>query len=87
MEQCLNELTAAVKTMRAAWNTFQGTHKTARKLDAYLGSKAWRNDRADDEAGKLPQDLKRGVLSEDGIWNALEEYRQLAEEIQGTLQP
>ena len=27
---------------------------------------------AEDEAGTLPQDLKRGVLSEDGIWNLME---------------
>ena len=26
---------------------------------------------ADDEAGLLPKDLKRGVLSEDGLWNLL----------------
>ena len=30
------------------------------------------NDAAD-EAGLLPKDLKRGVLSEDGIYNLLEE--------------
>ena len=29
------------------------------------------------EAGALPRDLKRGVLSEDGIWNLLEAYREL----------
>lgn len=31
----------------------------------------------DDEAGRLPPDLRRGVLSEDGIWNALERRREL----------
>jgi hypothetical protein len=28
-------------------------------------------------AGKLPPDLKRGVLSEDGIWNLLSDYREI----------
>ena len=34
-------------------------------------------DLADDEAGRLPKGLKRGVLSEDGIYNLLERYREL----------
>ena len=28
-----------------------------------------------DEAGKLPKDLKRGVLSEDGLFDLLDEER------------
>ena len=34
-------------------------------------------DFAADEAGNLPPDLKRGVLSEDGIWNLLSDYREI----------
>ena len=34
-------------------------------------------DFAADEAGNLPPDLKRGVLSEDGIWNLLSDYRDI----------
>ena len=34
-------------------------------------------DFAADEAGILPPDLKRGVLSEDGIWNLLSDYRDV----------
>ena len=33
--------------------------------------------KAADEAGNLPPDLKRGVLSEDGIWNLLSDYRNI----------
>ena len=43
------------------------------KLSAYYSSDAWKRDYAADEAGLLPKDLKRGVLSEDGIYNLLEE--------------
>ena len=32
-----------------------------------------------DEAGLLPYNLKRGVLSEDGIWNTLAHYREILE--------
>ena len=40
-------------------------------LAEYYTSDEWKQDFADDEAGLLPKDLKRGVLSEDGIWNLL----------------
>ena len=39
-------------------------------LDEYEGQ-----DFSADEAGRLPRGLKRGVLSEDGIWNVLEDWR------------
>lgn len=43
-------------------------------LGAYYGSDDWKRDFAADEAGLLPRELKRGVLSEDGIHNALEAF-------------
>ena len=46
-------------------------------LDEYYGSEAWRQDLASDEAGLLPDGLKRGVLSEDGLWNLLSDYSEL----------
>lgn len=48
-------------------------------LEAYYTSPAWRADFEADEAGLLPSDLKRGVLSEDGIYNLLEEYKRVEE--------
>ena len=52
----------------------------AAALERYYTSGAWKQDYADEEAGLFPRDLPRGVLSEDGIWNALEEYRERLEE-------
>jgi hypothetical protein len=48
-----------------------GSHELLGKLSEYYGSAAWKRDFAADEAGLLPKDLKRGVLSEDGIYNML----------------
>ena len=42
-----------------------------RILAEYYTSDEWKQDFADDESGLLPKDLKRGVLSEDDIWNLL----------------
>lgn len=44
------------------------------ELGAYYGSSEWKQDFEADEAGLLPPGLKRGVLSEDGIFNLLSEY-------------
>ena len=51
------------------------------ELDEYYSSSQWRQDYEDDEAGRLPEGLKRGVLSEDGIYNALEDEKDLFERI------
>lgn len=51
------------------------------KLAQYYGDERWKNDFALDEQGKLPADLKRGVLSEDGLYNLLEENKEVLEEV------
>ena len=42
-------------------------------LDAYYTSCEWREDYEADERGELPPDLKRGVLSQDALYELLEE--------------
>ena len=41
-------------------------------LDAYYTSGQWREDYEADERGELPPDLKRGVLSQDALYDLLE---------------
>ncbi|WP_081843174.1 DUF4298 domain-containing protein [Butyrivibrio sp. WCE2006] len=50
------------------------------KLADYYSSPDWKDDFALDEEGKLPQDLKRGVLSEDGVYNLLERNKELLDQ-------
>jgi hypothetical protein len=79
MEACLEQASAAVKELSAALKQYEEAREAIKTLDKYLGSKQWKLDCKADEDGKLPKDLKRGVLSEDGIWNMLEESRRLDE--------
>lgn len=49
------------------------------KLEDYYASPQWKKDFAMDEAGLFPAELKRGVLSEDGIYNILERNKEMLE--------
>ena len=46
-----------------------------RLLDAYYTSGEWREDYEADERGELPPDLKRGVLSQDALYDLLEDVK------------
>lgn len=77
MERRLNRSMVAVKRLSTALDKWDAIQDDIAALDEYYGSGEWRQDIEDDEAGKLPQDLKRGVLSEDGIWNLLADCKEL----------
>lgn len=53
--------------------TENGSPELLKALSDYYSSSAWKRDYAADKAGLLPKDMKRGVLSEDGIYNLLDE--------------
>lgn len=44
-------------------------------LEDYLDSRQWMRDYACDERGELPAGLKRGILSEDTLYNLLSEIK------------
>ena len=77
MEERLDRASQVVMRLSAAWDDYVATQEDIRALESYYGSEEWKQDFADDEADRLPKDLKRGVLSEDAIWNLLEDHRDL----------
>ena len=79
MERAFVRASAALKRLSSALDKFEEAKEDIAALNAYYDSNLWKQDCADDEAGRLPQDLKRGVLSEDGIWNVLEGFQELHE--------
>ena len=68
-------------TMREAEQLMRTKENTDRlqsligELEAYYTSDEWKRDFEADEAGLLPKKLPRGVLSEDGLYELLEDYR------------
>ncbi len=77
MESCLDASEKAIRELSEALSTYEEAQLQYRKLSDYYGSDQWMQDYTDDEAGKLPRDLKRGVLSEDGVYDLITENREL----------
>ena len=68
---------AAAEALEAARAVFGAMGPRADELAVYYDGGEWRKDFEADEAGLLPDGLKRGVLSEDGLYNLLAEYDAL----------
>lgn len=77
MEQWFDFALGAIKETSIKQNIYPKIQKAIEHLADYYGSDEWKQDYADDEAGLLPKDLKRGVLSEDGIWNLLHDWDEM----------
>lgn len=77
MEEALREAEAAFRGLDEALDRFCAAQEQVRTLDAYYGSPEWFLDLDCDRAGLLPADLRRGVLSEDGIYDLLTDNREL----------
>ena len=85
MEQHLDRASQAVMQLSTALDDYAAAQKGISELSAYYSSKDWKQDFADDEQGLLPSDLKRGVLSEDAIWNLLSDCNELNARMQELL--
>lgn len=81
MEQRFARVEASLKTLREAMAQYETVKPDIEALDSYYGSDLWRLDFDADEAGKLPKDMPRGVLSEDGLWNLLDQHRLLQQQM------
>ena len=81
MENYMNNVQETFLRLGAALDSFRTVQNMVRYLSQYYQSEDWREDFEADEAGKFPDDLPRGVLSEDGIYNLLEQNDELWERL------
>ena len=79
MEQILDEATEAVSSLSEALEKYSTVQDKLQELIAYYTSEQWRQDFDDDDAGKIPSNLKRGVLSEDAVYHLLADNTDLKE--------
>lgn len=82
MERRMDRLEHWVNTASSLLDAHASVSEDVFELSAYYESSQWMEDYEADEAGLLPKDLKRGVLSEDGLYNLLSEYRELVAGLQ-----
>ena len=81
MERILDEATEAVSSLSESLEKYSAVQDKLQELAAYYSSKQWRQDFDDDSAGKIPCDLKRGVLSEDAVYNLLTDVTRLEDQM------
>ncbi len=72
----LNRIAAMEAAFDRAFADEHPAEADLQALAAYMDSGDWRADYEADEAGLLPKGLKRGVLSQDGLYNLLQEARK-----------
>ena len=77
MEIRLNRADSLLAEMERVLDAYEKTQEDLRVLSEYYLSTLWKEDLEADEAGALPPDLNRGVLSEDGIYDLLERNKEL----------
>lgn len=78
MEEAFDEAAAAVRAFEQGLDAFEAAQPAMARFAGYYGSAAWFDDRDADEAGELPEGLKRGVLGEDLGYELLVDYHDLA---------
>jgi len=84
MERILDEAAEAARSLSLALERYLAMKDSMAELEAYYTGPQWMRDYEDDCAGKLPERLKRGVLSEDAVYDLLstrEALRKMSREL------
>lgn len=77
MEEHLNSASGALKQLSDALDAYTAVQPQLEELIRYYESPLWLADYDADCAGLLPADLKRGVLSEDAVYDLLTKHKKL----------
>lgn len=71
MEDKFDRLSRAADQLLKAMEAYNAALPLLEELGEYYSGGLWLADYEADEAGLLPHDLKRGVLSQDGLYDLL----------------
>ncbi len=80
-EKRLDGLLESVNNLEQSLADFKSKQKDLKELKKYYSSKTWLKDKEAYEQNKIPR-IKAGVLSEDAVWNLLEDIDNLLLEMQ-----
>lgn len=84
MEERLDRVMKALQDLHIAMEQMNEVKEDVNALSDYYENGIWRQDYEADEAGMLPKDLKRGVLSQDALYDILTEFDTLEKQIRAT---
>lgn len=76
MEQYMDAVSEALKKSPDTIKEDAELRRKVESLADYMDSGQWLADYEADERGELPADLKRGVLSQDGLYNLICEVKE-----------
>lgn len=77
MEAILDKAHSILDELEQKIAEFKAFQPELRKLEEYYESPQWKKDFDMEEKGLFPKDIKRGVLSEDGIYDVLERNKEM----------
>ena len=75
-EKIYNDINGIIERLEKDLDDFESNKKSLSKLKRYYGSNKWFKDKEAFETGKI-SNIKAGVLSEDLVWNMLEDLGEL----------
>lgn len=85
MEEDFNAVRDSMNEMEIAISNFESIQGRIERLSSYLEDGQFLKDFEDDERGELPQDMPRGVLSEDALYDLLEDITEMRSRLNSLL--
>ena len=80
MEAKLDDVTPKIRAFEESLENMKKVFDDIKILSDYY-SNEWRKDFEADEEGKIPNNVKRGVLAEDTLYNLFSDYYQIGEDM------
>ena len=77
MSRAMARVQRAVDALNRDMDRMEKLGATVKELDEYQRSGLWLKDFEADEAGSIPADVNRAVLSEDDLYNLLQAWDEL----------
>ena len=77
MEEKFDALAAVAARLANAAEAYEQALPLLEELTDYYTGGQWLSDYEADEAGLIPHDLKRGVLSQDGLYDLLSDLQRV----------
>lgn len=80
-EHILDRAQQTAAQLESALRAYEEIQDEVKALETYYAGSEWKEDFAADEQGMFPDTLKRGVLSEDAVYNLLERFQEIREDM------